>query len=386
MTGSTTSSSASRCWYYRAVAGVASLERRRPEPRRRGSGAQSAVRRAVAIPPAEAMRPEPPARYRPSVIETRVAPPARSRTTMRMVLRNLERQPVRAATSVVGIAFAGAILLIGFGFIDAMERADRRPSSRGRAAPGRDGAASSSRSRRDAVATRCRGCRACCDVEPLRIVPARLRAGHRVTAPLPITGLLADPRSTASSIVIGGAVVTLPAGRTGALADARARCSTSRAGGHGHGGGARGRAAGARGRRRRRLVDDTFGLLGLHGDRRAAPSAARGRHAVGRRSARGPGADRTRSTRAAQGDCRRWPAWRSTRRVIRNFRDTMAENMNVIDRSSTCCFAGDHRLRRRLQRRARLAVRAQPRAGQPARARLHARRDLAASCSASWRS
>ena len=40
-------------------------------------------------------------------------------------------------------------------------------------------------------------------------------------------------------------------------------------------------------------------------------------------------------------------------------------------------FAGDHRVRRRLQRGAHLALRTQPRAGQPARARLHARRDLA---------
>ena len=36
-------------------------------------GAQSAVRRAVRIPPAEAMRPEPPARYRRSLLETAVA-------------------------------------------------------------------------------------------------------------------------------------------------------------------------------------------------------------------------------------------------------------------------------------------------------------------------
>jgi putative ABC transport system permease protein len=38
-----------------------------------------------------------------------------------MVLRNLERQPWRAATSVLGIAFAGAILQIGFGLVTAME-------------------------------------------------------------------------------------------------------------------------------------------------------------------------------------------------------------------------------------------------------------------------
>ena len=84
------------------------------------AGAVAAVRRAVAIPPAEAMRPEPPARYRPSAFET---PWLRRHvtTTMRMVLRNLERQPLRALTSIIGIAFAGAILQIGFGMVGAME-------------------------------------------------------------------------------------------------------------------------------------------------------------------------------------------------------------------------------------------------------------------------
>ena len=58
-------------------------------------GAQSAVRRAVRIPPAEAMRSEPPARYRRSVFE-RSWRGMRLTMATRMILRNLERQPVRS--------------------------------------------------------------------------------------------------------------------------------------------------------------------------------------------------------------------------------------------------------------------------------------------------
>jgi putative ABC transport system permease protein len=83
-------------------------------------GAQSAVRRAVRVPPAEAMRPEAPARYRQSAFER---PWRRFRLTLatRMVLRNLERQPVRSLTSVTGIAFAVAVLFVGLAFIDVMK-------------------------------------------------------------------------------------------------------------------------------------------------------------------------------------------------------------------------------------------------------------------------
>ena len=86
-----------------------------------GAGTFSAVRRAVAVPPAEAMRPEAPARYRRSLFET----PLIARhigTAGRMVIRNISRHPLRAAASVFGIAFAVAILMIGFVFNGAIDR------------------------------------------------------------------------------------------------------------------------------------------------------------------------------------------------------------------------------------------------------------------------
>ena len=82
-------------------------------------GAHTAVRRAVRVPPAEAMRPEPPARYRRSIVEARWRPLRLSFAT-RMLLRGLERQPVKALASIVGIAFAVAVLLVGLSFLDVM--------------------------------------------------------------------------------------------------------------------------------------------------------------------------------------------------------------------------------------------------------------------------
>ena len=85
------------------------------------AGAFGAVRRAVRVPPAEAMRPETPARYRRTVLET----PFVARhlgTAGRMVLRNVMRHPMRGAASVFGIAFAVAILMIGLVFSDAIDR------------------------------------------------------------------------------------------------------------------------------------------------------------------------------------------------------------------------------------------------------------------------
>jgi putative ABC transport system permease protein len=83
-------------------------------------GAWTAVRRAVSITPAEAMRPGAPVRYTPSLIET-VLPPGWLGTTTRMVVRNLQRHPTRAVTTIIGIAMAGAILQVGFGLMQSVD-------------------------------------------------------------------------------------------------------------------------------------------------------------------------------------------------------------------------------------------------------------------------
>jgi putative ABC transport system permease protein len=151
-------------------------------------GAQSAVRRAVAIPPAEAMRPEPPARYHRSVFERSWR---RFRPTLvtRMILRNLERQPVRTLMSVVGIAFAVAVLLVGLAFIDVLNllmdqqftMAMRQDATVMFAEP------RSARARHDV--THLPGVM---DLEPMRSVAVRFRAGQR-TRTLAILGLPETP-------------------------------------------------------------------------------------------------------------------------------------------------------------------------------------------------
>jgi putative ABC transport system permease protein len=84
------------------------------------AGTLGAVRRATNLAPAEAMRPEPPARFHATLLERlgfqRWLSPA-----ARMVLRNLERHPVKAGLSTLGVALAVAVLILGSYFLDAMD-------------------------------------------------------------------------------------------------------------------------------------------------------------------------------------------------------------------------------------------------------------------------
>jgi len=152
-------------------------------------GAQSAVRRAVRIPPAEAMRPEPPVLYRRSVLER---PSRRFRPTLvtRMILRNLERHLARTATSVIGIAFAVAVLFVGLAFIDVM---DDLMEQQFVVTMRQDATVSFVEPRSARAAHAVEHLPGVMEMEPMRTVPARLRAGHR-SRTLAITGLPAEPQ------------------------------------------------------------------------------------------------------------------------------------------------------------------------------------------------
>jgi putative ABC transport system permease protein len=76
------------------------------------AGTATALRRAMLLPPAEAMRPEPPPVFRPTVIE-RLGLQRFFSQSSRMILRNIERRPWKALLSVIGIAFACGILMVG---------------------------------------------------------------------------------------------------------------------------------------------------------------------------------------------------------------------------------------------------------------------------------
>jgi len=76
------------------------------------AGTWTALRRAMLLPPAEAMRPEPPAEFRPTIAE-RMGFQRLFSQPARMVLRNLERQPVKSLLTCLGIAMAVSILIVG---------------------------------------------------------------------------------------------------------------------------------------------------------------------------------------------------------------------------------------------------------------------------------
>ncbi|HEX9108483.1 MAG TPA: FtsX-like permease family protein, partial [Longimicrobiales bacterium] len=81
-------------------------------------GALTAVRRAVRLPPATAMRPAIPAAYTATVFERLGLKRFLDQPT-RMIVRNLGRRPVRALLTVVGIASSAAILVMGLFFEDS---------------------------------------------------------------------------------------------------------------------------------------------------------------------------------------------------------------------------------------------------------------------------
>lgn len=83
-------------------------------------GAVQSSLSSARLPPAEAMRPPAPERYRPALFE-RLGLRRFLSQPGRMVLRYLERRPLKALLSVVGLALAGAIMMVGRFQGDALE-------------------------------------------------------------------------------------------------------------------------------------------------------------------------------------------------------------------------------------------------------------------------
>ena len=81
-------------------------------------GTLNAILATVRLAPAEAMRPQAPGRYRRTLMErlgiTRISP------ALRMILRNMERRPLRTALSIGGVAASVAIVVMGNFFSDAI--------------------------------------------------------------------------------------------------------------------------------------------------------------------------------------------------------------------------------------------------------------------------
>jgi putative ABC transport system permease protein len=150
-----------------------------------GVGAFAAVWRAVSLPPAEAMRPEPPARFRAGFIE-RLGLKHFLSPTARIIVRNLARRPVKAFLNTLGISLSVALLVTGFYLyqdaisrvVDVMFRTVYRE----------DVSVVFNEPRPASVRYDVARLPGVMRVEAHRYVPARLRFGHR-TRRLALTGL-----------------------------------------------------------------------------------------------------------------------------------------------------------------------------------------------------
>ncbi|MFT5302089.1 MAG: putative ABC transport system permease protein, partial [Mariniblastus sp.] len=83
-------------------------------------GTWLAVRKAIALPPAEAMRPEPPPTFRPTILE-KILPTQLLPAALRMVIRNVQRKPFKSAASIIGIAMSVAVLIVGAFSLDSLD-------------------------------------------------------------------------------------------------------------------------------------------------------------------------------------------------------------------------------------------------------------------------
>ncbi len=83
-------------------------------------GVAGAVKAAVQLPPAEAMRPEAPSSYRPALIE-RLGAGRAFTASFRMALRNIERRPARSMLTMGALALATGILIVPNAFRDGID-------------------------------------------------------------------------------------------------------------------------------------------------------------------------------------------------------------------------------------------------------------------------
>jgi putative ABC transport system permease protein len=86
-------------------------------------GAFNAIAATVRLAPAEAMRPPAPGRYRPTLAEALAAwlNIDRLSPALRMILRNMERRPLRTALSVGGVAVGVGLVIMGNFVRDSMD-------------------------------------------------------------------------------------------------------------------------------------------------------------------------------------------------------------------------------------------------------------------------
>lgn len=139
------------------------------------AGTFYAVRKAALLPPAEALRPEPPAQYRRTILEKLGLGRALSQPT-RIILRNIERRPVKTLLSVLGIALASAVMVAGMFSKDAV---DFMVDVQFRLHHREDMTATFIEPTSRKALFELKRLRGVAYAEPFRSVPAQLKFGHR---------------------------------------------------------------------------------------------------------------------------------------------------------------------------------------------------------------
>ncbi len=170
------------------------------------AGALGSVRRAASIPPAEAMRPTAPTRYRSSIVDRLglhrfVSPSAH------MIIRELERRPLRTLLSCLALAAATALTVVGGYYADGVEAL---LYSQFHQRMREDAAVLFIRPQPERVLRELSHLPGVLSVEGLRMVSVRIRAGYRhrdgVIVGYSSTGEMRQPRN------IEGQVVPMPPG------------------------------------------------------------------------------------------------------------------------------------------------------------------------------
>ncbi len=151
-------------------------------------GTANVLRAVIKLPPAEAMRPEPPAVFRHTVLE-RLGLTGLFSQPMRMVLRNIERQPVKSFFSTLGMSLAVAIMILGRFSYDAL---DYLLEVQFRVVQRQDVTVALVEPTSYRALHEIAHFPGVVHVEPIRAVSTRLRFGHRVRRTL-IMGLAAAP-------------------------------------------------------------------------------------------------------------------------------------------------------------------------------------------------
>jgi len=131
--------------------------------------------RAARLAPAEAMQPASPGCYHRGLLEI-VPGMRRLGQPTRMIIRNLERRPVKALLTVTGISFAAAILVSGMFFKDAV---DLMIDVQFRLAQRYDLTVNFIEPTSRSAAYSLLSLEGVQHLEPFRSVPVRLRSGHR---------------------------------------------------------------------------------------------------------------------------------------------------------------------------------------------------------------